>query len=164
VKAGEQALEIVEYRTNDECHLCNREGDLVICESCPKTYHRNCVNFFGSGDFNCNMCKLEQAGNFNEILATATCSCCKKTINTVERQLAKETVLKYFTAHSELIPLRCSICRDYIHFKNCVDVPLYLVLSGGIYQNKTECTHSSIELRKKVADEIEACLKNARNL
>jgi hypothetical protein len=85
VKVGEQALNEVEFVNSDECHLCNRDGELLCCESCHKAYHRNCVGFLGDGDYICVMCRNEEAGRFEEILADATCACCRKSINTVER-------------------------------------------------------------------------------
>jgi len=65
-KLSLQVLESVEFNVNDECHLCQRDGAMVICEHCPKTYHKTCVNFFEeSGDYFCKMCKLEQSQRYD---------------------------------------------------------------------------------------------------
>lgn len=31
------------YLNNDLCHTCLTEGDLLMCDSCPKTFHNHCL-------------------------------------------------------------------------------------------------------------------------
>ena len=31
------------FQNNDLCHTCSNEGNLLMCDSCPKTYHKHCL-------------------------------------------------------------------------------------------------------------------------
>lgn len=44
---------------NDECEVCGKPGDLLICDGCEKSYHIQCVNLeeVPDGDWFCPSCK-----------------------------------------------------------------------------------------------------------
>lgn len=49
---------------DDHCRICHKLGDLVCCETCPATFHLECVDppleNVPTGDYQCNLCKQQQ--------------------------------------------------------------------------------------------------------
>jgi hypothetical protein len=31
------------FFTNEFCHVCNQDGEMLICENCPKVFHLKCA-------------------------------------------------------------------------------------------------------------------------
>lgn len=157
----------MEFPSNDECHRCSKDNEIFLCESCPKVFHLKCTDSLMQDDFYCSMCKIEASLSQNPnsgcarelFLQDATCVCCKKKINTVEKQTSK--TLSHFTLHTEFVPVRCSLCQDLMH-RRCIEVPLYLVLSGGAYQSVNSCTLESIQKRKQISTQIEESLNSVK--
>ena len=60
---------------------------------------------------------------------------------------------------TELLTAKCSLCYDFMHYR-CIQAPLWLILSGGIYMK-----HGiDFEWSKKVAAEIEPLLTGSQTL
>jgi hypothetical protein len=61
VMAAQDLDEIkMEFPSNEYCQVCDSEGALVMCDSCPKTYHKLCLRipeYDSTKDWFCDMCK-----------------------------------------------------------------------------------------------------------
>lgn len=46
------------FFTNEFCHICGQEGDLLICENCPKVFHLKCLGltYRPKEEFICKYC------------------------------------------------------------------------------------------------------------
>jgi len=75
----------------------------------------------------------------------------------------KDPGLSHFTAHTEMIPMRCSLCQDYMHLRCVKSIPMHLILSGGMYHSKSPCTRESIEAKKALAEKIEAEVQKGKS-
>ena len=141
----DEAVEQFNFPSNNECELCQDDsGELLNCETCPRTFHASCLKRKSKDDFYCNLCEGESN--------TASCKKCKRKIQTLDDQLEleeseavnTETTIK---AGTELLVARCSLCYDFMHLK-CVETPLWLILSGGIYMKNGY----DFERAKKIAE------------
>ncbi|XP_036611359.1 nuclear body protein SP140-like [Trichosurus vulpecula] len=49
---------------DNECFMCKDGGELFCCDSCPKSFHRNChipsVSSESSAEWNCTFCKIRK--------------------------------------------------------------------------------------------------------
>ena len=57
-----EALEHCPFLTNDECSVCKVEGDLIICDSCPQTFHKQCCGQTQTSEddfFYCRSCRRD---------------------------------------------------------------------------------------------------------
>ena len=49
---------------DDHCRSCHKLGDLLCCETCPATYHLECVNpplkAVPDHDWQCEICRVHQ--------------------------------------------------------------------------------------------------------
>ena len=52
---------------DDHCRSCHKLGDLLCCETCPATYHLECVNpplkEVPDHDWQCEICRKHQVGD-----------------------------------------------------------------------------------------------------
>lgn len=60
-KAASKHEEVEEH--NEVCEVCEREGDLVCCDTCPLVFHLQCIRpkipTVPKGDWSCSFCVLE---------------------------------------------------------------------------------------------------------
>ncbi len=78
------------FQNNDLCHQCNGEGDLLMCDSCPKTYHKHCLtnpNESIAQHWFCEACR--------GVIESTSCNICHKLLS----QTAADSVT-------------CSLCDD----------------------------------------------------
>ncbi|XP_052190603.1 uncharacterized protein LOC127800182 isoform X2 [Diospyros lotus] len=73
---------------DDTCGLCGDGGDLICCDSCPSTFHQNCldIKMLPPGDWHCPNCTCKfcgvaggsMHGKCTTVGALPTCNLCEK--------------------------------------------------------------------------------------
>ncbi|KAJ3671349.1 hypothetical protein LUZ60_007428 [Juncus effusus] len=63
----ESSLDVGIDGNSDECRICNMDGMLICCDSCPWAYHSRCIGlnkaFLPDGQWFCPECSIEKRGS-----------------------------------------------------------------------------------------------------
>ena len=48
-----------DVRNHDFCHVCQQHGEIILCDTCPRSYHLICLNLeeLPEGDWSCPHCE-----------------------------------------------------------------------------------------------------------
>lgn len=74
----------------DECLVCEMEGDLICCDGCTSSYHRDCVNIplsrvMSADKWFCHECNLADSSKFGTLYGGSKCSIDWFTLNEIEQ-------------------------------------------------------------------------------
>ncbi|XP_074292241.1 uncharacterized protein LOC141619113 [Silene latifolia] len=110
---------------DDTCALCGDGGNLICCDSCPSTFHQNCLDIqvLPPGDWHCPHCSCKLCGLAN--------------VSTVEGDDTKEDIL-----------LKCSLCERKYH-NSCVEMDISVV-SGSTLPFCGKVCHEVFEKFQKL--------------
>ena len=117
--------ELVPFPSNDTCQVCDGEGNIMICDGCPKTFHKSCTGMEpksrrekDSDEWFCRQCRGDRQRQTIHMVSCVEC------LNQVHLNSTSGQ-------QAEVLPIQCSLCEDYMHF-DCLKVPLELLLHCAV--------------------------------
>ncbi|OMP10193.1 Zinc finger, PHD-type [Corchorus olitorius] len=105
---------------DDTCGICGDGGDLICCDSCPSTFHQNCLSIesLPPGDWHCPNCICKFCGDGRDIAqvealidcALFSCSLCEKKYHKSCIKVVDDEV--HTDSNSLLLPFCGQTCRE----------------------------------------------------
>ncbi|KAE9043392.1 hypothetical protein PR002_g3353 [Phytophthora rubi] len=145
-----------ELDTNlDFCEVCQRAGDLVCCDKCPRSYHLTCLhmteNDLPEGDWQCNECKKPSRFDAYSVAVAGEQSLLDRCLKVVEC-LKSHPFSKPFLTPVENVPLYTRVVKqpmDLSKIENKLKKGAYIVDSNTVAAGVKELdsTHFANDIR-----------------
>ncbi|CAI2360571.1 unnamed protein product [Moneuplotes crassus] len=140
------------------CHICIDGGTVILCDACPKVFHKSCLGIkkIGRNEWKCPYCTGQMIDQ---------CAICLKDLvqqqekddvqvkkkrgrprknPIVEPEDSKEEVNKYVSdSFNKFTPIKCPLCGVFTHL-SCLEIPYWCVTvhDGKNYSVCRCCTES----------------------
>ncbi|KAJ8525782.1 hypothetical protein ON010_g15332 [Phytophthora cinnamomi] len=139
----------------DFCEVCQRAGDLVCCDKCPRSYHLKCLhmteNDLPEGDWQCDECKKPSRFDAYSVAVAAEQSLLDRCLKVVEC-LKSHPFSKPFLTPVENVPLYTRVVKqpmDLSKIENKLKKGAYVVDSNTVAAGVKELdsTHFANDIR-----------------